>query len=276
MTKKRPRRVGLGMKPRQTPVNTAVSTELEVPVSEIEVSGTAAQEEAVKEAVVEGVEGNESGVPLESGGVQILDSEYAEVGEELQNTPIVAQKPDFEPLPAVPQEAFDMLEDLMKKSEEVSGADLQFTVRQIPGREFSNFGGPTKEQLARSIYEDGKTDPREFAGMETVRMVTAEEADKWKKTYAIGVDYGSGEDKGAAAIVRLGENGAADEVVEMLDLKPIGTLPNGDYRATVRIGEVYVEGCKQQAEADGISLEDWLTIHLSSYLENWWSSAGAK
>ena len=70
----------------------------------------------------------------------------------------------------------------------------------------------------------------------------------------------------------------AERAVEMAEavVGGLGELPNGDYRATVRIAEVYAEGCRQQAEADGVSLEDWLSGHLGSYLEAWWGSAGAR
>ena len=96
------------------------------------------------------------------------------------------------------------------------------------------------------------------------------------KQYAIGVDAGIGEEHGAAVVIRLGENGAPDESVEELGLTTLGELPTGEYRATVRIAEGYTEGAKQQAESDGVSLEDWLTIQLNAYLEQWWFANGPR
>jgi hypothetical protein len=64
--------------------------------------------------------------------------------------------------------------------------------------------------------------------------------------------------------------GVVTEEVQM------GELPNGEYRATVRLAEGFVEGAKQQAEADGISLEDWLTLQLNAYLEQWWMAPGPR
>jgi hypothetical protein len=263
MTKQKKRRIGLGMEARNgsVPQVGVLSTE-------------SAHEVVAEEAEMEVVLGGRETPPLELTGVQNLESEATDAGGVTGGDTIVAQNDDSDRLPEPTAAGEDLLAAMLKES--ASEIVPQFNVKPIPGREFSNFGGPTEEQLARSIYEDGKTDPREFAGMETVRMVTVEEADKWKKSYGIGIDIGMGEDRSSAAVVRLGENGAADELVAMLDLKPIGPLPNGEYRATVRIAEVYAEGCRQQAEADGISLEDWLTGHLGSYLENWWGAPGAR
>ena len=56
----------------------------------------------------------------------------------------------------------------------------------------------------------------------------------------------------------------------------MGQLATGEYRHTVRIAEGYVEGAKQQAEADGVSLEDWLTSQLNAYLEQFWFAQGPK
>jgi hypothetical protein len=47
----------------------------------------------------------------------------------------------------------------------------------------------------------------------------------------------------------------------------IGELPTGEYRHTVRILEGYIEGIKTQADADDLSLEDWLTRELGQALE---------
>jgi hypothetical protein len=278
---------------------------VEVPKeSPTEVSGVEVQPEVPKEAVLEGVGGDSDGGALETKGVQNLESKPQVGAEEVKTEPIVAQPSGFEPVPAVPQEAFDTLAAMMKASEVLTGAQ---TVAVEMAQPFSGEGEAKPVLVTREnglvvgfqpISEEGKTkpelaadDPRNFAGIETTRMITFEEAAKMGlppvevadgysifhgRQYAIGIDKGIGEDHGAAAVIRMGENGAPDELVETLGLTTLGELPTGEYRATVRLAEGYVEGAKQQAEADGISLEDWLTLQLNAYLEQWWMAPGPR
>ena len=256
MTKQRPRRVGLGMKPRENTVNIQPSAQADTVAPEVEVSADAVQPEASEEVELEQVLGESEGTPLGLSSLQNLDSQPQEEKLEVENTPIVAQEAVFEPFPAVPQEAFDTLEDLMKKSEEVSGAGPQFTVKPIPGREYSDLTPTTEAALARSVYQDGKSEP-EVDKVTVYRRTPDEQYFEVSGGYDITFD-------------------AVNSAVQIRQPEIMGQLPNGDYRATVRIAEVYVEGCKQQAESDGISLEDWLTGHLGSYLENWWGAPGAR
>ena len=84
-----------------------------------------------------------------------------------------------------------------------------------------------------------------------------------------------------AEIEKAIESGAKVEMAPNGDVTiqpaaPLGELPNGEYRSTVRIAEWCVEGVKGQAEADGISVEDWLTLRLTEHLEQWWAMPAAQ
>jgi hypothetical protein len=212
--KKRPRRVGLGMKSR-------------------EVSADVVQQEVPEKAVSEVVVGEPEGGGLDLSPVQILDSEYAEVGEMVGKEATVAELQAFEPQSCGPAiqvdpETANALDAMIAASKEERMAEV-----------------------TRSIMEDGKQ-------------------------YAIGIDRGNGEDKSVAAIIKMGEDGAPDELIEILDMPNMGQLPNGEYRATVRVPEGYIEGIKAQAEADNQSLEDWLSFQLQERLEQWFFAVGAK
>jgi hypothetical protein len=274
MANQKNRRIGMGMSLRKSATTTG---ELEIPavLAKESVSLTEGHEEVAKEAVEEGVIGEPQGGNLESvfpGNGETKTVEAAAPGE---NEPIVAQSDDFDRLPEPTEAGEDLLAEMLKKSEVATGAGPQFTVKPIPGREFSNFGGPTEEQLARSVYEEGKTDPRDFAGIETTRMITFEEAAQMGLPPVEGADgyviYRDGHGE-----MWKSDGKSVSRIGEILDLKPLGELPNGEYRATVRIAEWCVEGVKGQAEADGISVEDWLTLRLTEYLEQWWAAPAAR
>ena len=49
--------------------------------------------------------------------------------------------------------------------------------------------------------------------------------------------------------------------------------PNGDLSVLVSISEEYVEPVRQWADAEGKTVEEWLTQQLGSYLESWGSPA---
>ena len=270
--KKRPRRVGFGMKPRE-----GVEAPKESPT---EVSAVEVQPEGLVEAVLEGVDGDSEGEGLALESVQNLESKPPEeeiAAENPENEPIVAQTSSFEPVPAVSQEAFDTLEAMMKQSEVLTGTDLKFTAKPIPGREFSDGMSPEQmRNLERSVYEDGKHTFVDVAGVDGVRKVLSlDEAAK------MGLPLVDGADTYVIYRDGVGEMWKSDgkivsKIGEELNLNPVGELPTGEYRATVRLAEGYVEGAKQQAEADGISLEDWLTLQLNAYLEQWWMAPGPR
>jgi hypothetical protein len=213
-----------------------------------EVSAVVVQPEVPEEAEMEVVLGESDGAPLGLEGVQILDSEYAEVGEEVEKEPTVAEMPVFEPMPAVPQEAFDTLAALMKESEEITGVEI--------AQPFSGEGEGMPILVTRKdglvvgfqpIPEDGKApNPVTIAYIEKAM------------------------DEGAK--VEIDPNGD----VRIMPAVHFGELPNGEYRATIRLPEGYVEGIKAQAEADNQSLEDWLSFQLQERLELWFFAVGAK
>jgi len=211
----------------------------------VEVSAVEVQPEVPVEAVLEGVGGDSEGGPLALGSLQNLDSQpqkEVEAPENPENGVIVAQIGDSA-----------SLEEQLKQSAE---GGVPAELAGLEPTTWPTYGGIERTAGPADI---NKTLPLDG-----------------KKTYAIGVDVGIGEDRSVAAVVRSGENGAVDELVAMLDLKALGELPTGEYRATVRLAEGYVEGAKQQAEADGISLEDWLTLQLNAYLEQWWMAPGPR
>jgi len=214
MGKQRPRRIGLGMKPR-------------------EVSATAGQTEGLKEVEMEVVLGEPEGGDHKLSPVQNLESQPAEEAEE----PIVAQMPVFEPPPAVPQEVLDTLADLMKKSQELTGA----TAERL-------------DKLVEMVREErrGRPYPEDDGSKPSIAEI--------EKAIESG------------AKVEMAPNGD----VTIQPAAPLGELPNGEYRSTVRIAEWCVEGVKGQAEADGISVEDWLTLRLTEHLEQWWAMPAAQ
>ena len=245
MSKKRPRRVGLGMKPRKDVAVQGVEP-LHPPVAAVEVSGTAVQPEVPLEAVPEGVEGEQKGGRQELTGVQILDPEPEMEVVLGENEPIVAQNPVLEPPPAVPQTVFDDLNRMMEESRRVTGADPQFTANMITFEEAAKMGLPPVEGA------DG---------------------------YVIGIDVGIGKSRTEIDPRNYYQIPAEDKTqVKLTETGAIklGELPNGEYRATVRVGEGYIEGIKAQAEADGQSLEDWLTFQLQERLEQWFFAKGSR
>jgi hypothetical protein len=63
-----------------------------------------------------------------------------------------------------------------------------------------------------------------------------------------------------------------------VDIKPdggvkvtpgIGPQPNGDYGIVVTVPEQLVSGVLGQAELDGVSPSEWLTVRLGEYLSQW-------
>ena len=249
MSKQKNRRIGLGMAPRGSVV---VAHKVSVP----ELSTESAHEEVAEEVKTEVVLGDQNAPPLELRGVQNLDSEQVEAaGDTAGDTggdTIVAQNEEFAPFHA--SSGFDSKEVTGKIFEPQSyGPVVQVDLETATSLE-AMIAASRDEWMAEAttaIFENGKE-------------------------YTVGIDTAKGEDKSMAAVIRLGEKGAADELIQTLGLTSLGELPNGEYRATVRIAEWCVEGVKGQAEADGISVEDWLTQRMTEYLEQWWAAPAAR
>ena len=273
------RRLGMGMKPRD-----------EAPTAE-------GQPEPVSDPIQEQILAAVEGGDLES--VSAADEQTAaeaepeekiDASEELQATQV--EEPPFS--------LAESLDDMLKAS-----GGPTFTPQPIPGRQFMD--GLTEaqaEELNRSVFEDGKApvqnlDPADDPAVmdqlvEKMTPILAEGiAGESKHDEGINprtfIKPPTGEeirDSGGVEMVRL----MSREEVErrypayVLDkdgsvrrLEPqMGELPSGEYRHTVRIAESYVEGAKQQAEADNMTLEDWLSLQLNTYLEQWWFAAGPK
>jgi hypothetical protein len=179
--------------------------------------------------------------------VQILDPE---------KEPIVAL---IEEAPAVHQEAFDELEQLMADSQTVGSSPI-FTVKPIPGREFSNFGGPTEEELAKSIYEDGK------AEVIDAEYVEVREGDG----DPTGADLDAAAEQGGYQFKRhpggkieYRPNGATPVFSEL------GLQPDGSFIVPVRIEEGYWNAVKEWAEAVDLTPEQWLYNLVTSNVETY-------
>lgn len=56
----------------------------------------------------------------------------------------------------------------------------------------------------------------------------------------------------------------------------IGPQPNGDYGIVIQIKEGYWSGIQSQAESDNMTPEEWVTMRLAEYLDNWWGPAQSK
>lgn len=181
-------------------------------------------------------------VPAAVGGGD-LESVSAEQPEEVSE-PEAEKEPELHAteVPAAPEEAFDALAAVMKASEGASGAEPQVDridiYRQTPDHEYILQQSAEIDRLAEKML------PEMMEGLEK--------------------------------IVPICEDSAEFELKCGLQAFAMGILPTGEYRHTVRIAESYVEGAKQQAEADGVSLEDWLTIQLHAYLEQYWWANGQK
>ena len=236
MGKQRPRRIGLGMKPR-------------------EVSATAGQTEGLKEVEMEVVLGEPEGGDHKLSPVQNLESQPAEEAEE----PIVAQIEDFDRLPEPTEAGEDLLAEMLKKSQETTGAAAQVI--------------PTPEEESGIPVDQMGLEPTTWPTYGGIERTAAPADINKTPPFTLKPTIADIED----AINRYGSEGVELRPNGEIVIRPtIGELPNGDYRATVRIAECYVEGCRQQAEADGVSLEDWLTGHLHSYLEGWWAMPGSR
>ena len=127
----------------------------------------------------------------------------------------------------------------------------QFTVKPIPGREFSNFGGPTEEELARSVYEDGKGDSETAMsiGIGTVKDL---------QPPCGGVPMGQMQ----PAIIYEASGGKEG-------LARVGPQPDGTTKVVVSIQEGYWDAVQQWAEADNVPVEQWLSDRLYEYVSTY-------
>ena len=222
-----------------------------------EVSGVEVQPEVPKEAVLEGVGGDSEGEGLALESVQNLESQPQEeeiAAENPENESIVAQPLIFEPKThgitlQVNPEVAEELATMLEASKERKLEQLMSIIRE-------------EEQVEPSQEEDSEGLAIEEAAKMGLPVVDGAD------TYIIYRD-GVGE-------MWKSDGKSVSKIGEELNLNPLGELPTGEYRATVRLAEGYVEGAKQQAESDGITLEDWLTLQLNAYLEQWWMAPGPR
>jgi hypothetical protein len=244
------------MQPRevQVPELSASAVQQEVPITLLnadvsaDLSTTAVQDEVPIESVSEASVVDPEGGYLELTGVQNLESETPVEAEGVETEHFVALKDGFEAVAAFQGGIIDDLNKMLEESKRVTAEEeLQFTVKPIPGREFSNgISSDQMRQLERSVYEDGKSPTLD---VEAVQKAWGE------VTFANA--------PGGYAIKFAAERNA----VQFFQPE-MGQLPNGEYRATVRLPEGYWEGVKSAAEADHVSVEDWLTNELAQRLED--------
>lgn len=233
MTKQKKRLVGMGMKPRSTAVNTAVSTEQEAPVQEVEVSKNSGQPEVVSETVQVWSDEKPNGGSLDLKPVQNLELAEGVISEVTGGDTVVAQKPVFEDVPLVTKSVLDDLEKMMAESKEAAGAETE--KNEDKEKKLDAIVELIREEQRPRPYPEADGIPLEDHTWPTYGGID-------RKKYAIGAE--------------------------------LGELPNGEYRATVKIAEGYVEGVKQQSEADNMTMEEWLSLQLNERLEQWWGMPG--
>jgi hypothetical protein len=260
------RQIGKGMKPRGSK---RVKPQKETKKM-TDQSTTEGQTVPSAEPVLKPQEGNETPGNLEpENGENSLQN--------LENSgPIVAHDDD---VLEEPSEAGNELLEALSQS-----GEPQFTVKPIPGREFADLGGPTLEQMARSIYEDGRTQaPVDLETAMEVGTGTTQELQppcggvpmgSAAGGYAIGVDYGLGSDKGAMAVIKRGDGLAVpDELLATFGIASIGPQPDGSEKFIVTVQEGYTEAVRQWAEADGVPVERWLSDRLYEYISTYGAPA---
>ena len=233
------------------------------------------QQEAVKEAVLDGQEGNETPGNLEP-----------ENGEEkFQN--LESSLADDEGLQAAlnesgdgPTEEFvDQIKDFVEAQKEPSefvynGAEFAkaeepkgILVAHIADPNPPSFSGGKMAPVV--IYEGGAeaTEPQApCGGVPMGGELAGITADK---KYAIGVDYSSGKDNGVLAVMKIGVSGKPDELVGTWEAIALGLQPDGSTKVVVSIQEGYWEAVKDWAEADGVPVERWLSDRLYEYISTY-------
>lgn len=81
----------------------------------------------------------------------------------------------------------------------------------------------------------------------------------------------------AEEIAAIAGEDAPDPMDDEVFGKPLlGEQPNKSFNMVVNIEEGYVESIRQQAESDGITPEEWVSLRLHEYLADWWAPARSK
>jgi hypothetical protein len=81
----------------------------------------------------------------------------------------------------------------------------------------------------------------------------------------------------AEEIAAIAGEDAPDPMDDEVFGKPLlGEQPNKSFNMVVNIGEGYIDSIRQQAESDGITPEEWVSVRFSEYLESWWAPARSK
>lgn len=85
-------------------------------------------------------------------------------------------------------------------------------------------------------------------------------------------------DKMASVLVRevQKEPLAVERINNIPRIHSLGEQLNGDFKTVVTIQEGYIEGVRQWAEADGKTMEEWLSDFIAGYLENYGSPARSR
>lgn len=79
------------------------------------------------------------------------------------------------------------------------------------------------------------------------------------------------------ALGRQGSEGVELKPNGEVVIRPsLGEQDNGEYNLVVSIREGYIEGIKQQAESDNQTPEEWVSVKLAEYLEQWWFANGQR
>jgi len=238
------RRIGTGMKPRG---KKQVKPQKEKN-SMTEQSTTEGHETLLQGAVLDPQEGNETPGNLEpengENGPQNLE----------EKEPMVAQDAGLEAALEESAAAVD---------------EPQFKTQPIPGREFSDLGVPTEEELARSVFEDGKTQaPADLKGSSELKNQADVVIEDGKVT------------KSRDSQPLIVAKGSIDrEKLEEIRSNPgqisftpsgVGLQPDGSLKVILTIQEGQVESVKSYAESDGtggVSVEQWVSERFFEFLE---------
>ena len=283
MSQQKPRRIGMGMKPRSPEESGSMSENPEV------LPTTEGQETVPLQGPNEVAD-----VAVEGGGLESVVAELFPAAAESESE-VETSGPEVKTgeVSDVASNAFsDPLADVLKASGEVQNLESleidQLAEKVTPelmegvndplvdvGQEFPVTSKDGNTTVYKIPYSPRPPKAEDFVITKSGRKALAEAGLDSEKKYFIGTDFGSGPDKTVVAVIEKGTSEAPDKLVGIFDIK-LGELDSGEYRHTVRIAEAYVEGAKQQAAADNQNLEDWLSGQLNFFLEQWFFSSGQK